>query len=815
MVSRVKWDKFEAALLIDAFWEIEKAPTRKREIVRQLSIDLRKKAKNAGLEIDDVFRNVNGINMQLSPIGHAFFPDRPTLTSSTLFKQMVSLYQNDRASFNEILSEAQKQVAGGVQEMHNKNNFEKWLKSSSYKSNFSTQQIVIAIDEASRYCVEHKLCKQSFWEMQTKEEFASAANKLLGLKLFRFLHKNTAIIFNKNVSVYKEYLSHINTTNAASPTQPPTKTVTDKITEAVCKTIGSEIETKPILFTKDAFLNWLLNDKGMAKNSSASYSSAVKTAEEFACSNISPDSALFTADKEKIKNTINMLMQNVEFCRKNNDQHNRYFAALRKYLEFVQIDFDKKANTDKTEITPDIANKKEIEQTLVAHYGYGFNINSPIEMMRFKNYYSSDHGDDCGLDDTLIISAIKSLGFEFEGKVYIIPQNAFKKIENTINENAQIGCLIIYYEEFFNQNEGWLYEAHILSCEMLKQVINQMSSQYQCRASYFVLNNQKNNELETLKSELCRVWGDTVLRTVEELCESLPYIPIDKIKYALSYGEKFFWNSVETYANVDLFKISVDQIQLIRLNASKLCDENGSFLFEELPIADVSSENFELSETALYDIVFNYLSDEFSRNGKVLSRKGEAIDATTAIIQHCRTQKSCTMSELESIMQEKTGELRYPVVIEAGNAAMVRVDVDQFVSDDQLQFDVVAIDVILEDVIQNEFIGLKEITTFGAFPHCGYAWNPYLLESYCRRFSKKFKYVCITPNSKNAGVIIQKSCQLTYHEIMAKAIARSDTPLNEKDVFEFLVSAGYMIRRQYSNMKELLEQAASIRERRY
>lgn len=72
MAIRIKWDKYETALLIDGFWRIENSPEKKKEIIAELSESLRTRAVNLGIEIDDVFRNVNGISMQLSPIAHAF-----------------------------------------------------------------------------------------------------------------------------------------------------------------------------------------------------------------------------------------------------------------------------------------------------------------------------------------------------------------------------------------------------------------------------------------------------------------------------------------------------------------------------------------------------------------------------------------------------------------------------------------------------------------------------------------------------------------------------------------------------------------------
>ena len=78
--------------------------------------------------------------------------------------------------------------------MDNKLNFEKWLENYSGRIGFLAQQIISAMCEASDYCISRKLCKISFWDMNTVDEFNVVYRKLQSAKLFRFLHKSTASI---------------------------------------------------------------------------------------------------------------------------------------------------------------------------------------------------------------------------------------------------------------------------------------------------------------------------------------------------------------------------------------------------------------------------------------------------------------------------------------------------------------------------------------------------------------------------------------------------------------------------------------------
>ncbi len=109
-VKRVGWDKFETALLIEAFWKIENKQGEKQDVLLKLSESLRKRAVNQGMQIDEIFRNLNGMNLQLTNVAAAFFPNRSSMHRTAMFDAMALLYQNDYQAFQNILREAHRQV---------------------------------------------------------------------------------------------------------------------------------------------------------------------------------------------------------------------------------------------------------------------------------------------------------------------------------------------------------------------------------------------------------------------------------------------------------------------------------------------------------------------------------------------------------------------------------------------------------------------------------------------------------------------------------------------------------------------------------
>jgi predicted butyrate kinase (DUF1464 family) len=89
-----------------------------------------------------------------------------------------------------------------------------------------------------------------------------------------------------------------------------------------------------------------------------------------------------------------------------------------------------------------------------------------------------------------------------------------------------------------------------------------------------------------------------------------------------------------------------------------------------------------------------------------------------------------------------------------------------------------------------------------------------LLESYCRRFSGRFRFEVLAVNSKNAGAIVRKGCALSYFEIMSDAVSKSSVSLEKTAIEDFLCVSGYLGRRSYSKVNELIKLAKALRERR-
>lgn len=85
----------------------------------------------------------------------------------------------------------------------------------------------------------------------------------------------------------------------------------------------------------DSFYEWMTMEANMASSSCRAYASSFRTTCDYALSNGLISEKLYEiADDEVLKEQTAKVMQNIDFQNYNAEQHNRFSAALKKYLEY-------------------------------------------------------------------------------------------------------------------------------------------------------------------------------------------------------------------------------------------------------------------------------------------------------------------------------------------------------------------------------------------------------------------------------------------------------------------------------------------------
>lgn len=211
MALRIEWDKFEVALLIDACEKVQQKQISKPEMVSMLSSALRRRAEKSGIVIDDIFRNENGISLQMTKMDYLLTDRKSGLPgASKLYTEIARLWKERPDEYRQLLSEAKRQVDEREVKvvLDNKTQFIQWLSKNPPKKH-TIETMVQALDEGSTYCRSHSICKESFWDITDRSRFSAVSSKLLGMKFYRLTHRSTATVLDRAIPLYKEFLEVI------------------------------------------------------------------------------------------------------------------------------------------------------------------------------------------------------------------------------------------------------------------------------------------------------------------------------------------------------------------------------------------------------------------------------------------------------------------------------------------------------------------------------------------------------------------------------------------------------------------------------
>lgn len=105
--KRTVWNKFEVALLMDAYQRVSKGKVVRKDAVSALSKRLRNRMIMNGIEISDKYRNENGIQLQMSALEYIITEGEKGMSSpNKLFEDIVDMYANCHDEYGKILDEA-------------------------------------------------------------------------------------------------------------------------------------------------------------------------------------------------------------------------------------------------------------------------------------------------------------------------------------------------------------------------------------------------------------------------------------------------------------------------------------------------------------------------------------------------------------------------------------------------------------------------------------------------------------------------------------------------------------------------------------
>jgi hypothetical protein len=197
------------------------------------------------------------------------------------------------------------------------------------------------------------------------------------------------------------------------------------------------------------------------------------------------------------------------------------------------------------------------------------------------------------------------------------------------------------------------------------------------------------------------------------------------------------------------------------------------------------------------------LKDKFKFNANIICKIGANIDNAEVFRSFAKSERYFTLSALINL-KEQIGVGN--VYFEAVNEVSSRINDNDYVPNEALQFDSATIDAVLNQIVIGNMCSLKEASNFAIYPSTCYPWTEYLLESYVAKYSDEFK-LCHGgyAEGKCCGAVVKKSVSLnSIDDVVVEYLVLNREIQTSKEALERLVDDGFIARKRYKNIEDLL-----------
>ena len=488
-----------------------------------------------------------------------------------------------------------------------------------------------------------------------------------------------------------------------------------------------------------------------------------------------------------------------------------------KYIQLCIRSFEKYISFRKKGGSIDSAYKK-YELILRECFENGLRINSFIDRNRFRQYYSEKFSVDAEPDDDKLIEILRKAGVTRDDRIYAQSggeqSDLIDDIQEDIAKTFHDGASCIYVSAVFEKYQYQLTEQlQIYSEDVLKkQLLETSYGDYFDQRKMLVKSSAVPDSTADIKCELQR---SPLPMTYEELHEKLWYIPMDIIKHSLVMADGIVNVAQETYfyaPNLPVSTLEIEEIaNLIHGQLSQkefVTDEELRGLIKNnCPSVAINTESF--STWGLRNALAYLLRERFSFNGSIISERGHSINMSRAYEVFCKSFERMTLDDLKAFSKEMNTIIYWESVFNV----MIRVSADEFIPRDRIQFDAVRTDEVLDELIEGDYMPLKDISLFLHFPVISVRWNQFVLECYAAGSSKEFTLLHASYSQDCCGAVVRRSSPIKdFKSLVVDVLAHSDEWQAEKDALAYLVNTGYLNRKRYSEIGSAVSEAKLKRE---
>lgn len=238
MAERQKsWDLHEAVVLLDGFLDIQSNNFPRTEVIERVSHDLRTMAINQGYEIDDIFRNKNGITFQMKSIESAYLGYTVMKPASRLFTETVALYRNSPSEYEKMRKEAREMIEGNKEKK-----FMDYL--ASQVSHALFVELSSFYPDIEAFCLKLNVLKKPLFETTDFETIKRVQKTIEQNKIFKITRRKN---YAKIVAACRYYYVYVREGlfDNGKPMDAPSKAV-QSIPSVATTTDASIITEQPV-----------------------------------------------------------------------------------------------------------------------------------------------------------------------------------------------------------------------------------------------------------------------------------------------------------------------------------------------------------------------------------------------------------------------------------------------------------------------------------------------------------------------------------------------------------------------------------------
>lgn len=460
------------------------------------------------------------------------------------------------------------------------------------------------------------------------------------------------------------------------------------------------------------------------------------------------------------------------------------------------------------------------------YYSKGFRVGSGIEIKKFKSQWQSEFNKDMP-SDSIINKFIDDLTITIGKKAYLpdilLPAQIKEKIFAYIRDSFASDKHMIYYEALYNHFSQELLNSHINNSNMLQAYLrrtNYVNHFYLCEKYFSDIKTIHMDPVEDVRKYLTEA-GKPV--NIDQIYADLSQISSSEIYRILTgIGSREFINNQKgEYFHVSIVDLSSTDIK----NIKEIIDTglynygfiSGIDFWNKLKKKhpDMIAQYPYLTDLGMRSVLAFHLGDNYDFRGTIISKKGEKVKSSDVYRRFAQQNTEFTIDDLLKLSEELNTGIYYDEVYNYS----VRINDNKFISRELIDFDVDAIDSMLESFCESDYASLETLSIFSGFPYCGYAWNIWLLESFVAKYSKKFILLHSNYNAtKCVGAIVKISADInTFDELLSRALADSSVQLtqnmmdNIKNALSYFVQNGFLARKSYSTIESIVNNAIKLR----